>query len=219
MFESSTPARRRAIIGGVIGALLAGAIVLWIAVSGDDAKPATTTPTQSSSQSSSAADGSAPIDPLNPPFQRALQTAGKFTCGAPGHWQPYLDRPLVIAVGEPPEASTCAQEVLDLPYGYCSKSACSVIPADWDIRLQPGLPPDTLLLLVAPVDSKTARLYCYRNLIADAVTQGPIGTPIEQVCPSSTGGPGNSVDLPFTPPPSNDLETFPPNQSVDLPQG
>lgn len=218
MFETTTPARRRVIVGGIIGALLAAAIVLWIAVRGDDAKPATTAPTHNSSQSS-ALDGSAPIDPLNPPFQRALQTSGTFTCGTPGHWQPYLDRPLVIAVGEPPEASTCAQEVLDLPYGFCSTSPCSLIPADWDIRLQPGLPPDSLLLLVAPVDAKTARLYCYRNLIADAVKQGPIGTPIEQVCPGSGGASGNSVDLPFIPPPSNDLETFPPNLSSDLPQG
>ncbi len=218
-----TPVRRRVAIGVIVGASIVALAVIAVASGGDDAND-TTSATLASSEPSSpvSAAGTAPYDPLNPPFQRALQASGIFDCVRPGQWQPYLDRPLVISVGEPPEASTCANDVIDLPFRYCSVTACSQIPPDWDIRLQPGVPPDALFLLVTPVDSNNARLYCYRNLITDPPKIAAIGTTIEQACPTApnAGSTGNSTDIPYVPPPvSVDLPPIPPSPSAELPSG
>jgi len=219
---------------GFAATAIAVGVVVVIALNGADSNKTALSPqlsTASSSPSSSipptisagsTTEGTAPSDPINPTFQRSLQAAGLFSCGTPGHWKPYLDRALVIAVGEPPGGSSCAQNVVDLPFGFCSQKPCAQIPPNWDVRLQPGVPPDSLLLLVAPVDAKNARLYCYRNFAADPVKQGLISTPIEVACPTSATGSSshNSVDLPYVPPPGSvDLPAVAPNASTDLPAG
>jgi hypothetical protein len=234
MLNTMTSARRRLVIMGFLAIAISVAVVLVIALNGTDSKKNASSPQPSAASSSPdssitstiaagpTTEGTAPSDPINPPFQRSLQAAGIFSCGSPGHWKPYLDRALVIAVGEPPGGSSCAQDVVDLPFGFCSQKSCAQIPPNWDVRLQPGVPPDSLLLLVAPVDAKNARLYCYRNFVADPVKQGLISTPIELACPTSTtgGSTHNSVDIPYVPPPGSvDLPTVAPNASTDLPAG
>lgn len=219
-----TSARRRVVILAVVAVGVAASVALAIMLSSDDPESSTVSTSPATAQPTDIAGAdTAPYDPINPPFQRPLQSSGMFDCVRPGQWQPFLDRPLVIAVGEPPEGSTCAQDVIDLPFKYCSVKACSQIPPDWDIRLQPGVPPDALFLLVAPTDATNARLYCYRKLIADPIKLGSVGTTIEQACPSSPPGnvsPSNSVDIPFVAPPvSDDLATVPPNVSTDIPKG
>ncbi len=216
--------RRRALIASIVSLALAAAVAVVLGFTSKS--PQSSTPSSSaasevatSTSITSSATGTA-VTPSG--FQRALNASGTFDCNQPGLWKPYSDSALVIAVGEPPRASTCASDVAIVPEGYCSTSGCSQVPANWEIRLQSGVPIATLALLVAPIDKANARLYCYRKLAVASMQLGPINSTIDQVCPPAQpdGSPTtDSIDIVFVPPSASlDAPPLPPG-SIDIPKG
>jgi hypothetical protein len=146
-------------------------------------------------------------DIVSEPFQRLLLESGRFDCVAPGLWQPYPDRQLIIPVGEPGTGQTCEQGLITLPPGSCT-TQCSAIPDDWEIRLRRDLPAETLLVLVTPdPGGETARFYCYRNFVNDRVQYLPTATGIAEACPDVATT--DSVDIPYVPPDTADIPTAP----------
>ena len=215
-------ARRRALIASIVGLVLATGIVVVLAFSNENRQSSTAVSSPASEIATPISEPSGTVAAPNG-LQRALNAPGTFDCNQPGLWKPYASSALVIAVGEPPRASTCTSDVAILPQGYCSTTACSQVPSNWEIRLQSGVPLATLALLVAPVDAANARMYCYRNLVVTSMQLAPINSIIEQVCPTlePDGSPTtDSIDIVFVPPSASvDVPPLPPTASIDIPKG
>jgi hypothetical protein len=222
MFDSMPTTQRRTLIASIVSLAIAAGIAVVLAFSSES--PQSSTPL-SSPGSEIATPVTETSGTLAAPsgFQRALNAPGTFDCNQPGLWKPYASSALVIAVGEPPRASTCTSDVAILPQGYCSSAACSEVPSNWEIRVQSGVPLTTLALLVAPVDAANARMYCYRNLVVTSMQLAPINSIIEQVCPTlepDDSPTTDSIDIVFVPPSASvDVPPLPPTASIDIPKG
>lgn len=140
-------------------------------------------------------------------LQRTLLEPGRFNCTDTGIWQPFAEIHLVLTVGEPTGGSSCTDDIIDLPIGYCSTAPCAEVPADWRIDTHPGVPAERSMMVVAPVSTTTAQFVCVSDLVAQPKQFLPLDTPIQQACP--VGASSNSIDIPYVPPPV----------SVDLPAG
>ena len=149
-------------------------------------------------------------------LRRALDSPGAFDCTTTGTWRPFAELQLAIAVGEPAPGSGCTGDVIDLPFGYCSPTECTEVPADWTVRTQAGVAPETLVMIVAPNTASTAEYVCVRALVPQPKQILLSATTIEQACPAD--GTSASIDLPYIPPDTSDIY-IPPPASVDLPAG
>lgn len=149
-------------------------------------------------------------------LRRALSSPGAFDCTTTGAWRPYAELELTVSVGEPAAGSSCTGDVVDLPYGYCSVTECTEVPADWQIRTRSGVQPQVMLLIVAPNTASTAEYVCVENLVPQPKQILLSTTTIEQACPAN--GTEGSIDLPYVPPDTSDIYV-PPPASVDLPAG
>lgn len=149
-------------------------------------------------------------------LQRSLESPGAFDCTTTGTWRPYAELQLALSVGEPAAGSSCSGNVLDLAYGSCTVATCTEVPADWQVHTRSGVPPESLLLIVAPNTASTAEYVCVKGLVPQPKQVLLRTTTIEQACPAD--GSVGSIDLPYVPPATSDIYV-PTAPSVDLPAG
>jgi len=161
------------------------------------------------------ATSSTAVVPNTYPLVRSLVEPGKFDCTTLGSWKPFAEVPITLRVGQPAAGSTCGETVLDLPEGSCTDT-CSAVPDDWEVREDPGVTPQALMMVVAPITpgATTAQFLCIKDSMPQIRQVLPVTTSIHDACLAATS---NSIEIPYVPPVTSDIPYVPPPVSVDLP--
>ena len=237
---AGTTSRRRLLVIGAVLAAIVAVVVVVLATRSDDSSGTTTTSvidiggpavvTGITGAAPVTAPGNTGTSMASGPvvstgtsgdtliLQRTLLEPGRYDCTDTGVWQPFKGLEVTLLVGEPAAGSSCTGDVLDMPIGTCSTTACSEVPANWRFQTLTGTPPASLLMVVAPMSATTSEFVCVVNLAPQPKQILADATTIDQACPA--GASGNSSDIPpYVPPASSDIPYVPPPVSVDLPAG
>jgi len=129
-------------------------------------------------------------------LQRTLLEPGRYNCTDTVLATVRRD-PAVLTVGEPAGGSSCTDDIIDLPSGYCSTAPCAEVPADWRIDTQPGVPAERSDDGRGTISTTTAQFVCVNDLVAQPKQLLPLDTPVQQACP--VGASSNSIDIPYVP--------------------
>ena len=228
---AGTTSRRRLQVIAVAAAVLVAIVIVVIATRSDDSSDTTTAGSAVIDIGGPAIvtgiTGAAPVTDIAPVastgaealvLRRTLLEPGQYDCTDTGVWQPFAPLQVTLLVGEPAGGSSCTADVLDMPLGACSPTACAEVPADWRYETVAGTPPEALLMVVAPVSATTSEFVCVVDLVPQPKQILVDATTIDQACPS--GASANSSDIPpYVPPDTSDIPYVPPPVSVDLPSG